>query len=78
MTASSTRRARRRLDRLIKQRIKSDGDNCTICRKPFTDNALTFYGVAFATIAVVGTCCAEKLNPTVGRGIYIANYKAQK
>ena len=71
MSSSWARRSGRRLNSLIKKQIKTDGDFCTICRRAFTNNDLTFYGVAFGGVAVTGSCCKTKLDPTLGAGVYI-------
>lgn len=66
------RRRQRRLDHLIRTRIETDGDHCSICRRPLVDRDLTHYGIAFGEVMLTGDCCAAKLDPQLAAGIYIA------
>jgi hypothetical protein len=72
MSASFARGARRRLNRLIKVQIESDGDHCSVCRRPLLDRDVTFYGAAFGVLAITGECCRAKLDPTIAAGFYTA------
>src|ERR1700743_2996266 len=63
--------ARRRVERQIQAIMERDGDNCSLCRKPFEHNTKTFVGVtAGGDAALVGLCFEAKLKAVVPAGIY--------
>ena len=72
MSNRAERRREAKLDRLIKRRIETDGDNCSLCRRRFVDHDTTFYGTAFGSVVVTGRCCSTKLNSMLGAGVYVA------
>ncbi|MGA7310500.1 MAG: hypothetical protein WBX05_16255 [Pseudolabrys sp.] len=61
-----------RLQRLINRAIRTKGDYCGICGRPFTDRSYTFYGAAFSSIVITSDCCRARLEMVVAAGIYIA------
>lgn len=72
MSNRAERRRGARLNRLINQVIRTKGDFCGICGRPFGDHDHTFYGSAFGTLAVTGDCCRQRLEMMVAAGIYLA------
>jgi hypothetical protein len=52
--------------------IETDGDNCTICRKPFVGGAPTFYGRRLGQLVATSNCCASKLETAYTIGTYFA------
>jgi hypothetical protein len=52
--------------------IETDGDNCTICRKPLTDRAPIFYGKRLGQLVLTSNCCASKLDTIYSISTYLA------
>ncbi len=71
------RSTRRRVTSQIREIMKKNGDNCSICDKAFPHNSKTFGGVtANGTSALVGECCAGKLSETLISGVFVnRNYE---
>jgi hypothetical protein len=61
----------RRIERALSSLIEQDGDRCSLRHTDFTNRVPTFYGVAAnGKAAVVGECCAPKLQQLYGVGLY--------
>ena len=75
MNNRAERRREARLDRLIDRVIRTRGDHCGICGRPFINCDETFYGSAFGVIAVTGNCCRAKIDWLIAAGIYIAKVR---
>ena len=66
-----SREAVKRIERGIQKLIKADGDHCSICRRPFAHGDRTHYGrIAGQRPAIAGDCCADRINLTLGMGVY--------
>jgi hypothetical protein len=68
----SLARSRRALvHKRIEQIIRTDGDNCSLCRAEFRHNSRTYGGITGdGVVAITGECCASKLDTTFISGIY--------
>ena len=63
--------AKRRVEREIQKIMRTDGDNCSLCRLPLAHNSRTFGGITKdGTPALVGECCAKKLHETILMGMF--------
>jgi hypothetical protein len=41
----------------------ADGDRCSLCKRPFPENAATHGGISHGgAIAIVGDCCSKHVN----------------
>ena len=69
------RRGARSSDRLINQVIRTRGDFCGICGRPFGDHDDTFYGGAFSSLRLRATAAGRRLDMVVAAGIYIAKVR---
>jgi hypothetical protein len=59
--------------------IKSDGDDCSLCRSPFPSNSLVTGGIARGGgMVLVGDCCHQKLKERHVFGIYVADGDTNK
>lgn len=66
--------SRRRLEREIREIMRTDGDNCSLCRRPLEFNDRTFGGVTRTGDAcLVGECCASKLRVTILGGVFLSS-----
>jgi hypothetical protein len=68
----SLARSRRALvHKRIEQIIRTDGDNCSLCRAEFQHNRRTYGGVTGdGVVAITGECCASKLDILLISGLY--------
>ena len=64
--------AKRRVERALREIMRTDGDNCSLCRAPLRHNSRTFGGVSKdGTPRMVGECCENKLHEIVLMGIFV-------
>jgi hypothetical protein len=64
--------SRRKLKRAIRTLIENDGDRCSLCHTAFSHNSRTYGGTTAAGVpALVGECCASKLETVVATGLYL-------
>jgi hypothetical protein len=50
--------------------IREGSERCTLCRKPFGHNALTYACVVDSgEIAIIGDCCADRMKKVCGIGV---------
>jgi len=64
--------AARRVERELREIMRRDGDNCSICRAPFVHNTRTYGGITKAGVAVlVSECCHAKVAETVLGGLFL-------
>jgi hypothetical protein len=55
--------------------IQDDGDNCTLCRRPFVHDDWTCSGfTAEGRLAVVGECCHKQIHELVAFGHYLRTH----
>ena len=67
-----TRQQRRRIEHGIVKLIERDGDRCSVCHAALRHNSRTYCGATSADIpALVGECCASKLEVVVAAGLYL-------
>ena len=54
--------------------METDGDNCSLCRRPFHHRDRTIGGLTGddGTVVLVGPCCASQVNVIYTEGVYIA------
>jgi len=72
INSKPTRRESRLAWRKIRRMIELDGDNCSLCRAPFSHNDLSFCGITHnGRAAVAGECCASRIRWMMGAGLYI-------
>lgn len=65
--------ARRRLEGKIQDIMRSDGDRCSICKKPFAANSRTFGGATkHGDAALAGECCTTRMGITIIQGVYLS------
>jgi hypothetical protein len=79
MTESKRRTRPRGLDRRIQAIAETDGDVCSLCRKPYPGYAITFGGMTRdGKAALVGECCKSLLRVVRGFSVYLsyATWKA--
>ncbi len=64
--------AARRVERELREIMRQDGDNCSICRAPFMHNTRTYGGVTKVGEAVlVSECCRAKVVETILGGLFL-------
>jgi hypothetical protein len=67
---SMSRRINRAIDNIMRG---ESGDHCSICRTQFANNSRTYGGVTDdGTVALVGECCASRLQWLHTSGIYLS------
>lgn len=69
------RSARRRFEKEFDVLLRTDGDHCTICRKPLEHNERTYGGLTTnEKVALTANCCQKKLSVQLVTGLYMTRY----
>lgn len=64
--------AARRVERELREIMRRDGDNCSVCRKPFPHNTTTTGGTTKAgNTVLVGECCQAQVADVVIQGMFL-------
>lgn len=66
-----SRSQRRRFDSEFQKVLRTKGDNCNLCGRPFQHNDRTHGGFSMRDkVVVVGDCCRDKLATIYGGGVF--------